>query len=249
MVQIELASYKNRRHQSCTTTITVNENRTGFHIMNTNRRSVSRLSRYRSALYRFRSYDVKWVFSEQIASALGITAAQVRKDFSHFGVTGRRKIGYPVDQIIEHLNRLLGKNDRNRALLAGFGPLARAVYKEYLSREQDVQILAAFDESKGAASRTDEETGLAVLPISHLINFAAQNNVRFGIIALSNGLAQSALDLMVLAGVRGILNLSPVDLKSPRSCFVNTVNIVREFENVVFFAGKNSAKKRVADHA
>jgi redox-sensing transcriptional repressor len=217
--------------------------------MKTNQRSVSRLSRYRNALYRFKSYNVKWVFSEQIASALEITAAQVRKDFSHFGVTGKRKIGYPVDPIIEHLNRLLGKNEETCAVLAGFGPLARALFVEYLSRELGLKILAAFDENSNEAARTDESTGLTVHPLSQLVAFSSRNNVQFGVIAISSPLAQNALDLMVLGGIRGVLNLSPIDLKKPKICFVNTVNVLRELENVIFFTGQNKWARRSGANA
>jgi NADH/NAD ratio-sensing transcriptional regulator Rex len=71
-----------------------------------------------------------------------------------------------------------------------------------------------------------------------------KNQVKFGIITLADKTAQHALDLMVLAGVRGVLSLTPVELKSPKTCFINSVNLFREFENVVFFAGNNRQKKR-----
>lgn len=217
--------------------------------MKANHRSVSRLSRYRSVLCRFKSYNVKWVFSEQIASALGITAAQVRKDFSHFGVTGKRKIGYSVDPIIEHLNKILRKDERNTAIIAGFGPLGKAVYKEYFLGSKGLEILAAFDTKQGMEPEYDEETGLTVFRFDDLIKYAADNDIRFGVIAIANKTAQTALDLMVLAGIRGILALSPIDLKSPKTCFVNAINVVREFENVVFFAGAHGRGKRSAGDA
>jgi redox-sensing transcriptional repressor len=211
--------------------------------LNTNQRSVSRLSRYRNSLYRFKSYDVKWVFSEQIATALGITAAQVRKDFSHFGVTGKRKIGYHVDGILELLNKILGKNEQNKAIVAGFGPLGRALYKEYLSRDRGLQVVAAFDETVRTGMRHDDDANLPVYPLSGLINYTMANRIRFGVITIADKTAQNALDLMVLGGIQGVLSLSPFELKGPKTCFVNTVNILREFENVVFFAGNSGHKK------
>jgi redox-sensing transcriptional repressor len=201
------------------------------------------LSRYRNTLYRFKSYDVKWVYSEQIAAALGITAAQVRKDFCHFGVTGKRKLGYQVDGIIENLNELLGKNEQNKAIIAGFGPLGRALYKEYLSRDRSLHIVAAFDETVRAGIRHDDDSNLPVYPLSGLINYATGNRIRFGVITITDKTAQNALDLMIIGGIQGVLSLSPFEMKSPKTCFVNTVNVLREFENVVFFAGNNGHKK------
>jgi redox-sensing transcriptional repressor len=211
--------------------------------MKTNKRSVSRLSRYRNALCRFKSYGVTWVYSEQIASALGITAAQVRKDFSQFGVTGKRKIGYHVDFITDHLNRILGKNDQNTAIMAGFGMLGKAFFKDYFSNERGIRIVAAFDENLPAV-QDGSDPGLPVYPLSDIIGFSMKNQIKFGIITLTDKTAQNALDLMVLAGIRGILSLTPVELKGPKTCFINSVNLFREFENVVFFTGNRLIKKK-----
>jgi redox-sensing transcriptional repressor len=215
--------------------------------LNTNQKSISRLSQYRDSLYRFKSYGIAWVYSDQIASSLGITAAQVRKDFSHFGVTGKRKIGYHVDIIVEHLNKILAKNSPNDAILAGFGPLGKALYNEYLSRDRGIRIVAAFDTMPDLCA--DRKTGIPVLPFSRLIPFVMENNIRFGIIAIPDATAQQVLDKMVLAGVRGVMNLSPVELKSPKSCFVNSINLLREFEKVVFFGNRNNRLKRTVSHA
>jgi len=39
-----------------------------------------------------------------------VTAAQVRKDFSIFGITGHRRGGYQVDDLLDQLNKILGKD-------------------------------------------------------------------------------------------------------------------------------------------
>jgi redox-sensing transcriptional repressor len=216
--------------------------------LKTNQKSVSRLSRYRNSLRRFKSYGVAWVYSDQIASSLGITAAQVRKDFSHFGVTGKRKIGYHVDRIIDHLNTILGKNDQIKAIIAGFGPFGKALYNEYLTKDRGMRIVAAFDALPGTVATKDAQTALPVLPISQIIPYVMENRVEFGIIAIPDNTAQQMLDLMVLAGIKGVMSLSPVELKSPKKCFVNTIDLLREFEKVVFFGNGSGHRNRSVRH-
>ena len=172
---------------------------------------------------------------------LGITAAQVRKDFSHFGVTGKRKIGYHVSQIIDLLNTILGKNEQTRAIIAGFGPLGRAIYNEYRAKEPGVKIIGAFDVRPVEAETMAD---LAVLPLSKIIPFVLENRIEFGIIAMPDATAQQVLDLMVLAGIKGVMSLSPIELKSPKKCFVNTIDLLREFEKVVFFGNGSNRRKR-----
>jgi len=43
------------------------------------------------------------------------------------------------------------------------------------------------------------------------------------------------LDMLILAGIKGVLNLSGVELKSSRNCIVNSVNVIQEFERLAYF--------------
>ena len=45
-----------------------------------------------------------------MADVANVTAAQVRKDFSIFGITGHRRGGYQVDDLLDQLNKILGKD-------------------------------------------------------------------------------------------------------------------------------------------
>jgi redox-sensing transcriptional repressor len=206
-------------------------------------KSVSRLFRYRNALKRLRTFEISWIYSEQIASSLGVTAAQVRKDFSFVGVTGKRKGGYQVNTLIENLNKILEKNTRNAAIIAGFGPWGKSVYNEYFQNDSDIEIIAAFDSDVDVEGKVDDETGIKVLPMSSIVDVICERQVRYGIIVASGKAAQQILDKMVLAGVKGIVNLSSVELKSPKSCVVQSVNPLRAMENVVYFTERRRKSK------
>lgn len=53
--------------------------------------AISRLPRYRAAIARLKTYAVSKVYSGDIADAVGITACQVRKDFSQFKFAGKKE--------------------------------------------------------------------------------------------------------------------------------------------------------------
>jgi len=212
--------------------------------MSVNPKSVARLSRYRIALERFKTFNVPWIFSEQLAASLGVTAAQVRKDFSFFGVTGKRKSGYQVEVLLEKLTTLLGKNERRRAIIAGFGLLGTTLYAEYFKKDLGLEVMAAFAEQASEKKAIDEETGLPVLPMTSLVNYVAVNRIRYGIIAASNGCAQHFLDRMVLAGIRGVVNFSALELKIPKTCVIRDINPLREMENVIYFTERRPKIER-----
>jgi redox-sensing transcriptional repressor len=56
-----------------------------------------------------------------------------------------------------------------------------------------------------------------------------------GIIAVPDVAAQAALDLMLAAGIKGILNFAPIRLKATSDCVINNVNLVLELETLIYF--------------
>ena len=65
--------------------------------------TAKRLSLYYRIFKRFNTDNVEKASSKQIADAIGIDSATVRRDFSYFGELGRRGIGYDVKKINEFL--------------------------------------------------------------------------------------------------------------------------------------------------
>ena len=66
--------------------------------------TVRRLSHYLRALEGFEGEGGGTVSSEELASRGQTTAAQVRKDLSHFGSFGKRGLGYNVEELYDHRN-------------------------------------------------------------------------------------------------------------------------------------------------
>jgi len=54
-----------------------------------------------------------------------------------------------------------------------------------------------------------------------------------------------AADALVRAGVRGIVNFAPVQLKVPPGIFLEQLDITLSIEKVAYFARKNSVKERL----
>jgi redox-sensing transcriptional repressor len=95
--------------------------------MEISKRVVARLCRYRTTLQRFRQYGMKAIFSEELAQSLGLTSAQVRKDFSLFHITGKKKAGYRIDLLMNQFNRILEKTRVQRVVILGAGAIGQAL--------------------------------------------------------------------------------------------------------------------------
>ena len=64
--------------------------------------------------------------SEQLASHGHTTAAQVRKDLSHFGSFGKRGLGYSIEGLGVRLRAILGLDRVWQVVLVGAGRIGSA---------------------------------------------------------------------------------------------------------------------------
>lgn len=205
----------------------------GVEEMDVDRKSIDRLLRYKDAVLRLEALNFARIFSRNLADATGVSAAQVRKDFSIFGIRGNRRGGYYVEELKAQLNKVLGKDQQKLFVLAGVGNIGRALlHYEYFS-EHNINIAAAFDINPDKFTRDAEP---AVLPLEEMGAYVQQHGIRLGVIAVPAIACQQVFELMVAAGIKGILNFAPIWIKAPQGCVINNVNLLSEFENLAYFA-------------
>jgi redox-sensing transcriptional repressor len=203
--------------------------------MNVSSRVISRICRYRNVLNRFRQYGMKAVFSEELAQALGLTSAQVRKDFSIFKIPGKKKAGYRLDLLSRQFNRILEKTKIQQVVVLGAGPLGLAITQEPLLSEYGIAVAAIVDREEKIKSLPEQIEGIPLLPLARLIPLVRVQNLKYCILTEVGPYAQRLLDEAIVAGIRGVLNLSPFELKAPKACTLNAINLVAEIENMIYF--------------
>lgn len=197
-----------------------------------NRSGIIRLSKYKSSLNRLKALGFVKVFSDNLADAVGVTPAQVRKDFSLFGITGNKKGGYQIDELLEKLNTLLGKNEILKTIIVGAGNMGTALMNYKGFEKEGIRIIAAFDSNPAKQKR---EGSVPVLPMEEMAEFVKKNDIHIGIIAVNDVSAQMVLDSMVQAGIRGVLNFASLRLIAPETVVIHHVNLVMELETLSYF--------------
>jgi redox-sensing transcriptional repressor len=197
-----------------------------------NKNCIIRLSRYKNALYRLKALNFVKVFSDNLGDAVGATPSQVRKDFSLFGIPGNKRGGYQVDELIEQLNRILGKDKPQEFVLAGVGNIGRALLNYKGFEKNGIQIVAAFDIDH---VKMDGDGAIPLMPMEKFREFVMARGIKLAIIAVPDFAAQQVMELMVSSGIRGILNFAPIRLRSVDGVVVNNINLETELENVIYF--------------
>ncbi|MBN2201564.1 redox-sensing transcriptional repressor Rex [bacterium] len=205
-----------------------------------NKKVVARLSSYRTALIRFHELGFVKVFSDTLAEAVGATSAQVRKDFSLFGISGNKKGGYQTDVLIEKLQSLLGKDRVQPVLIVGIGNIGTALLKYRGFEDEGIRIVAGFDLDP---TKVNRKLKVPILPADEMPDFIREQRVTIGIIAVPDAAAQAVCDTLVAAGIRGILNFAPIVLRAEEGVVVNNVNLQNELENVIYFV--NTLAKQI----
>jgi len=174
---------------------------------------------------------VKSVFSYTLGKETGVSAEQVRKDFSEYRITGNQRGGYKVDKLISEMEKIFYREGRKNIIIVGRGNIGSSLanYTNFIKRK--INIVASFDIDP---SKQQMRSDIPVYGIDRLEEVINRFEVRSAIIAVPEMVAQETCDRLVNLGIEGIINFAPVILKCPDHLIVNNVNLSDEIESVIF---------------
>ena len=185
--------------------------------------TLQRLPVYLNFLEGMQSRGVVNVSATTIAEALSHNDVQVRKDLSLVSSGGRPKTGYDINGLILDIERFLGYDNVNSAVIAGVGNLGRALLSYECFRAYGLDIVAAFDIDENKISTTICHK--KILPNGKIKDLCRRMKIKIGIITVPAAAAQSICDDMVEGGVCAIWNLTQTSLKVPDGVFVKNENM------------------------
>ncbi|OGF45208.1 MAG: redox-sensing transcriptional repressor Rex [Candidatus Firestonebacteria bacterium RIFOXYA2_FULL_40_8] len=209
--------------------------------MSESKSCILRLCRYRRTLKDLKELGYVKIFSDNLGEATGVTATQVRKDFSLFGISGNKKGGYLIDNLIEKINYILGKDEIQKVILVGAGNLGSALTRYKGFEKEDINIVAAFDADP---AKNVKVNNIQVHPIKDVFDYVRNHKVRVAVLAVPSMVAQEVSEILISAGIRGILNFAPVTLKVPERIIVNNVNLAIELENVIYYVNARERNEK-----
>jgi redox-sensing transcriptional repressor len=201
-----------------------------------NKELVIRLLKYRRILNQLKNLGFEKVFSNNLGDAIGVAPALVRKDFSLLVLGGNKRGGYNIDYLSEQLNRILGKTREQKIIIVGMGKIGTAIaqYKGFL--QGDFEVAAGFDVRD---VELPPELKLPLFSLDALPSYVAENNIEVAILSVPEDVATECHRMLKDAGVKGILNFTPVELKTTQNCIIHNINIGVEIENLFFQVIKN----------
>ena len=187
--------------------------------------TVSRLPLYLRCLDQLPA-NQETVSSREIAGALNIKSAKVRKDFWYLDCEGRRGVGYDVQSLVSQIGAALGLNVPLNVVIVGMGNLGMALahYQGFANR--GLTLAGLYDTDPGKIGKS--VGGMVIRHPDQLAEDVAEQGVSIGIIATPALAAQGVVERLVAVGVTSILNFAPVVLFVPQGITLRRVDVATE---------------------
>ncbi|HFX4067486.1 TPA: redox-sensing transcriptional repressor Rex [Streptococcus pyogenes] len=201
--------------------------------------TAKRLSLYYRIFKRFHADQVEKASSKQIADAMGIDSATVRRDFSYFGELGRRGFGYDVTKLMNFFADLLNDHSTTNLILVGCGNIGRALLHYRFHDRNKMQIAMGFDTDDNALVGTKTADNIPVHGISSVKERIANTDIETAILTVPSIHAQEVTDQLIEAGIKGILSFAPVHLQVPKGVIVQSVDLTSELQTLLYFMNQN----------
>jgi len=197
---------------------------------------IRRLPIYLRALDALAGQGVPSVNSEELAAAIGVTAAQIRRDLSYFGKFGKQGKGYDIELLTGQIHQIL-KLDRSwNVALVGYGNLGRAIVHYGGFVPTTFNIAAIFDRHETVGQIVND---LTIHDSRDITPVVKQLGIRIGIIAVPETTAQTIADQLIAGGVGAILNYAPTVIKAPPHVTVREVDPIGAMQSMTFYIADN----------
>lgn len=186
--------------------------------------ALRRMPYYVQQLKILQKNNIETVSAPKIAELLRLNEVQVRKDFASVSISkGKPKAGFSVSELITNMEKVLGYDNTEEAVLVGVGSLAHALLAYEELENYGIKIVAAFDNN--AAYIGMEINGTKVLSAEKISDLCRRMKVHIGIITVPAAWAQMVCDQLVAGGVLAIWNFAPVHLSVPDHILVQNENL------------------------
>ena len=201
--------------------------------------TTNRLSVYLRCLNELAAAGEKTVSSETLAGRFHLNSAQIRKDLANFGEFGVRGVGYYTATLQDHLTKILGLDKEHRVCIIGAGRLGTALADYQGFKKANFTVTALFDADQKKVGK--KVGGVPILDIKTFASVVKRDKIEVAVIAVPAQFAKAALDRVVKAGIKAVMNFAPVPLKVAEDVKLKTIDLTTSLESLSYFLAKPAA--------
>ncbi|MBN1848212.1 MAG: redox-sensing transcriptional repressor Rex [Deltaproteobacteria bacterium] len=199
--------------------------------------TIERVALYLRPLEDLIKLGVHVISSDRLAEMCKVNPAQVRKDLSYFGGFGVRGVGYNIHDLIFEIKKILASDREWKLGIAGLDDMGMALLQHKNFFKRGYKFVAAFDsDPKKIGQRLP--IGLTIQPIRKIKPMAQDLGIEIGVITTSPLQAQVVADMFFDAGIKAILNFSPIHIRRPDCCLVQNVDFSVTLDQLAYRLSK-----------
>ena len=196
-------------------------------------RTIERLSTYRRTLLSCLESGKNYIYSHELANLHSITAVQVRRDLMLIGFSSQTKKGYDVKELIDVIGKILDSTVALNVAVIGMGNLGRAVTTYFNGKRSKLRIAATFDVDPAKVDRVI--SGVNCFHIREFNNVVKRDGITIAIITSPPDTAKQLAELLVGAGIRGVLNFTTIPINISSNVYLEEFDMITSLEKVAYF--------------
>ncbi len=172
---------------------------------------IRRLPRYYRFLSELEEQNVERVSSGRLAQIMRTTASQVRQDLNCFGGFGHQGYGYSVSTLKSEIIKILGLNNRYKAVLIGAGHIGTAIAAHMKFNKLGFELTGIFDNNEEILGSKINE--LEISDIKNLEQFCNENKVDVAFLCIPKNAAPEAVKRLYQLGIKSYWNFTHYDIQ------------------------------------
>lgn len=185
--------------------------------------ALRRLPWYLAFLKLMKEKGEVFVSSTQIAKEINVDPSQVAKDLSFVNISGKTRVGYEIETLINVLEDFLGFTVQHKAFLFGVGSLGAALLQDSGLKQYGLEIVAGFDVKKSLIGKQ-----INGIPVFHMNDFPAkqkEQDVTIGVITVPIDKAQEVTEHIIAGGIKALWNFTPFRIRVPENIVVQNTSM------------------------
>lgn len=167
---------------------------------------IRRLPRYYRFLTELEENNTERISSGKLAEIMRTTASQVRQDLNCFGGFGHQGYGYSVTKLKAEIARILGLNNKFKAVLIGAGHIGTAIAAHMEFNKLGFDLVGIFDNNKNILGTKINE--LEIRDEKTLEQFCAENNVDAAFLCIPKSAAPDIVGRLYGCDVKNFWNFT-----------------------------------------
>lgn len=164
-----------------------------------------------------------FISSTQIAKEINVDPSQVAKDLSFVNISGKTRVGYDINALVDVLEDFLGFTSQHKAFLFGVGSLGASLLHDTGLSQYGLEIVAGFD------VREDLDGNMINgIPVFHMDDFPAKQKeygATIGVITVPVEKAQEVTDRIIEGGIKALWNFTPFRIRVPEHNVVQNTSM------------------------